>query len=59
MPAAGRLDARGINSMLNTFDLPSPDLYQESSSTGLYYSFDYNNVHFAVLNTNDQKADEP
>lgn len=57
MPAAGRLDARGINSMLNTFDLPLPDLYQESSSTGLYYSFDYNNVHFAVLNTNDQKAD--
>lgn len=57
MPTAGRQDGKGINSMINTFNLAVPEIFQEKSSLGLYYSFDYNSVHFAVLNTNDQNSD--
>lgn len=33
-----------------------PDAPEQNRSTGIYYSFDYNNVHFIVLNTNDLNA---
>ena len=49
MPAAGNHDI-GNSSFIDHFDL---DAKGSNSSTGAYYSVDYNNTHFAVLNTND------
>jgi 3',5'-cyclic AMP phosphodiesterase CpdA len=55
MPAAGNHEKSGkvltTNFLLS--NLPEQDL-----ESGVYYSFDYNNVHFMVLNTNDLDEDK-
>lgn len=51
MSASGNHEERGDNALVNNFvysDLPAQD-----TTTGVYYSFDYNTAHVAVLNTND------
>lgn len=51
MPASGNHEAFGENAIVNKFVLSN--LPEQDTTTGAYYSFDYNNVHFMVLNTND------
>lgn len=56
MPATGNHEGRGVSATANRFVLPN--VPQQNTETGVYYSFDYNNVHFAVLNTEDLGADK-
>ena len=68
MPASGNHEAYGHDALVKnynidyegnqyTVDNPDPSLsgFQYTDS-GIYYSFDYNNAHFAVLNTNDLQS---
>ena len=55
VPVAGNHDGN-ITNKLNTFCFQNTFCLDESvnrSTEGVYYSFDYGNAHFAVLNTND------
>ncbi len=56
MPASGNHEGMGTNATVNNFVLPN--MPEQDTASGAYYSFDYNNVHIAVLNTNDLAADE-
>ena len=56
MPASGNHEGMGTNATVNNFVLPN--VPEQDTASGVYYSFDYNNVHIAVLNTNDLAADE-
>ena len=51
MPTAGNHEGHGQNALKDNFILPN--VPQQDETTGTYYSFDYNNVHVAVLNSND------
>ena len=51
MPATGNHEGKGTNATANYFTLPG--LPEQDTTTGVYYSYTYNNVHFAVLNSND------
>jgi 3',5'-cyclic AMP phosphodiesterase CpdA len=56
MPASGNHEDHGTNALDNYFVLPNvPD---QDKARGVYYSFDYNNAHFAVLNTNALNENE-
>lgn len=56
MPASGNHEGMGTNATANFFALPGvPD---QNTESGVYYSFDYNNVHIAVLNTEDLDENE-
>ncbi len=51
MPVAGNHEAKGDFALTDNFLLPDhPD---QDETLGVYYSFDYNNIHFMMLNTND------
>ena len=57
MPATGNHGGYGTNATMNYFVLPN--VPQQDTESGVYYSFDYNNVHVSVLNTealNDDNA---
>lgn len=57
MPATGNHGGFGTNATMNYFVLPN--VPQQDTESGVYYSFDYNNVHVSVLNTealNDDNA---
>ena len=56
MPASGNHEGMGTNATVNYFALPN--VPEQDTASGVYYSFDYNNVHIAVLNTNNLAADE-
>lgn len=56
MPASGNHENHGTNAIDNYFVLPS--VPKQDKTSGVYYSFDYNNAHFAVLNTNDLDENE-
>ncbi len=56
MPTSGNHEGMGTNAIDNFFVLPNAP--EQDKTSGVYYSFDYNNVHIAVLNTNDLAADE-
>lgn len=56
MPATGNHEGMGTNATVNYFTLPN--LPEQDTAKGVYYSFDYNNLHFAVLNTEDLDEDE-
>ena len=56
MPASGNHEGMGTNAIDNFFVLPNAP--EQDKTSGVYYSFDYNNVHVAVLNTNNLAADE-
>ncbi len=56
MPASGNHEDHGTNAIVNQFVLP--DAPEQDTSSGVYYSFDYNNAHIAVLNSNDLDENE-
>ncbi len=56
MPAAGNHEDHGTNALDNYFVLPN--VPEQDKTSGVYYSFDYNNAHFAVLNTNNLNEEE-
>ena len=51
MPSAGNHENHGTNALDNYFVLPNAP--QQDKTSGVYYSFYYNNTHFAVLNSNN------
>ncbi len=51
MSASGNHEERGDNALVNNFYYTT--LPEQDTTTGVYYSFDYNTAHVAVLNTND------
>ena len=55
MPATGNHSGFGTNATVNYFVLPNAPT--QNTESGVYYSFDYNNVHFSVLNTEDLNDD--
>ena len=55
MPTAGNHEDEG--SVLKT-NFTLPGVPEQDEETGTYYSYDYNNVHFTVLNTNDLEDDK-
>lgn len=59
MPAAGAREKAGgyVSEYFSLANVPV-----QKTDTGVYYSYDYNNIHFTVLNTNnlaDKKLGEP
>ncbi len=56
MPATGNHEGMGTSATVNYFTLPG--IPEQDTAKGVYYSFDYNNVHFAVLNTEDLNENE-
>lgn len=51
MPTTGNHEEKDDYSTVSNFALP--EIPEQDTATGVYYSYDYNNVHIAVLNTND------
>ena len=56
MPVTGNHEEKDDYSTVSNFVLPN--MPEQDASTGVYYSYTYNNVHVAVLNTNDLDASE-
>lgn len=56
MPASGNHEDHGTNALDNYFVLPGAP--EQDKASGIYYSFDYNNAHFAVLNSNNLNENE-
>ena len=54
VPVAGNHDAT-TNAFIQHFDLEAPN--SQDTAKGDYYSYNYSNAHFIVLNTNDSSAD--
>ncbi|MBR5202041.1 MAG: metallophosphoesterase [Clostridia bacterium] len=55
MGASGNHEERGDNALVNNFVYSN--LPEQDTTAGVYYSFDYNNAHIAVLNSNDLNED--
>ncbi|WP_068614929.1 S-layer homology domain-containing protein [Paenibacillus tuaregi] len=53
VPSAGNHED-DANSFIEHFNLNSPD--KSDTSTGAYYSYNYGNTHFAILNSNEDSA---
>lgn len=51
MPVSGNHESMSDYTLVSNFTLPN--VPEQSTETGVYYSFDYNNVHVSVLNTNE------
>ncbi len=51
MSASGNHEERGDNALVQNFAYSN--LPEQDTTTGVYYSFDYNTAHVAVLNSND------
>ena len=51
MSASGNHEKRGDNAQVNNFVYSN--LPEQDTTAGVYYSFDYNTAHVAVLNSND------
>lgn len=56
MPTTGNHESKDEHSTVNNFVLPN--VPEQDTASGVYYSYTYNNVHVAVLNTNDLNSDE-
>ena len=58
MPAAGNHEAMSGSEFAidNAFILSN--VPEQDTTEGVYYSFDYNNAHFAILNSNNLSEDE-
>lgn len=56
MPVSGNHEGHGTYATVTNYVLPNAP--EQDTETGVYYSFDYNNVHVAVLNTNDLNDDD-
>lgn len=55
MTASGNHEARGDYAQIQNFVYSA--LPEQDTTTGVYYSFDYNTAHVAVLNTNNLNDD--
>ncbi len=55
MTASGNHEARGDYAQVENFVYSN--LPEQDTTTGVYYSFDYNTAHVAVLNTNNLNED--
>lgn len=55
MTATGNHEAKGDNATVENFIISN--LPEQDTTTGVYYSFDYNTAHFAILNTNALNSD--
>lgn len=53
MPTAGNHENHGEYSLDDNFILSN--VPEQDTMTGVYYSFDYNNAHFIVLNSNEDE----
>ncbi len=53
MPTAGNHENHGEYALDDNFVLPN--VPEQDTMTGVYYSFDYNNAHFIVLNSNEDE----
>ena len=58
MPVAGNHDVAMGSEYALADNFVISNAPKQDLSTGIYYSFDYNNVHIAVLNTNDLNESE-
>ncbi|MEG0547076.1 MAG: metallophosphoesterase family protein, partial [Oscillospiraceae bacterium] len=56
MPTAGNHETSGDKAVTKNFLISSKP--NQDLTSGVYYSYDYNNAHFMVLNTNDLNADK-
>lgn len=55
MPATGNHEKNAAHATVNNFLLSN--VPEQNTESGVYYSYDYNNAHFMVLNTNDLNGD--
>lgn len=55
MSASGNHEGYGTNAIVDNYAISNAP--EQDVTSGIYYSFDYNNVHFAVLNSNDLDED--
>lgn len=55
MPTSGNHEDEGA---VLTENFVLPNIPEQDLETGVYYSYDYNDVHFTVLNTNDDEDDK-
>lgn len=55
MPATGNHEDEGA---VITENFVIPNIPEQELDSGVYYSYDYNGVHFTVLNTNDDEGDK-
>ena len=58
MPVTGNHEAIMKSVFATTDNFTLPNVPEQDNSTGVYYSFDYNNVHVTILNTNDLDEDD-
>ncbi|MBQ4348603.1 MAG: metallophosphoesterase [Clostridia bacterium] len=56
MPTSGNHEGHGENAIVNNFVVPNAP--EQDTTGGVYYSFDYNNIHFAVLNSENLGENE-
>lgn len=56
MAGTGNHEERGDNANIQNFVYSN--IPEQDTTTGVYYSFDYNTAHIAVLNTNDLGDDD-
>lgn len=57
MPVSGNHEDKGENALADNFIL-DPLCPEQDFTTGIYYSFDRDNVHFVMLNTNALNSDK-
>lgn len=55
MPTTGNHEDEGA---VITENFALPNVPEQNLDTGVFYSYDYNDVHFTVLNTNDDEDDK-
>ncbi len=55
MPTTGNHEDEGA---VITENFALPNIPEQELDTGVFYSYDYNDVHFTVLNTNDDEDDK-
>ncbi|MBQ5592413.1 MAG: metallophosphoesterase [Clostridia bacterium] len=56
MSVSGNHEDMGEHAIVTNFTISGAP--EQDTTTGIYYSFDYNNTHTAVLNTNDLGEDD-
>lgn len=56
MSASGNHEGKGEFAIADNFTYSN--VPEQDEESGIYYSFDYNNVHVAILNSNDLDKDE-
>ncbi len=56
MPLSGNHEDKGEQATVTNFTISGAP--EQDTTTGIYYSFDYNNVHVAMLNSNDLNEDD-